>query len=341
MAPANRPVSRRAVLAVGAGVLTGCTSSWDSVAPTQSPSPEPSPTPAPRHPFADTEVAVTVIDASSTAYDVHEITRESLAYWEEHAPQYAGFDVTFQLVDDDAAITLKYLDEPRECGAYVSSAILGCAPLIRAGDRVTSADAWIVAGQRPRGRIVTTTKHELGHILGLDHDDEPASIMSLDPADRIPGYHLRVDIWAAYADARRQQYDGNVQGRTATEYWNRERYADAADAFGETASFYRAGITTLSHAMELVDELLDVDSDTVDADSLLAYIPDAVSWFEYRVTYATEMAAASTAMSQGRTTRARQHFDAAMEALDASRDRYVATVNQVGVALGLDDPIVD
>ena len=133
------------------------------------------------HPLAGTTQTVRVADNSDGPHDVEENARQALSYWEANAEEYAGFEVGFELDGSaDADLVIAYGDDPRGCENVpeYSSRVLGCAPLLREGTRVPQPiTARVVAAARPPGSIRVTTQHELGHMLGLTHDDPPGYVM--------------------------------------------------------------------------------------------------------------------------------------------------------------------
>jgi hypothetical protein len=57
--------------------------------------------------------------------------------------------------------------------------------------------AEVVARRRPYDDVLTMTRHELWHVFGLDHDDDPASIMSNRIEDRLPEYEHHIEVLEA------------------------------------------------------------------------------------------------------------------------------------------------
>jgi len=127
--------------------------------------------------------------------------RQALAYWEENDRTRFGRDVRFVETDAaDASVRFWFRDETRvgaTCGHAEEA--LGCA-------RRVGPTAWDVEvkTRREDGRhysyrlVGDVSKHEIGHVLGLPHADDPRDIMfhALDTtgyADASPPDHpLRV-----------------------------------------------------------------------------------------------------------------------------------------------------
>ncbi len=131
---------------------------------------------ATEHPFAGSTACVRIENRGETDRDVEANAREALEFSSAEHSQYLEFSIDFSVVEDTPDIVIAYVDTPESCSDVenYSERVLGCAPLIRPGNRISRpATAYVVAADRPYGSVRTTTKHELGHILGLDHDDEP------------------------------------------------------------------------------------------------------------------------------------------------------------------------
>ncbi len=109
--------------------------------------------------------------------DVTEQVVGAMAYWEEHAPAYApgdGFRVRYESAEDEAPyLTVTLVDEVRGCGG--ADDLNGCAdiPQERMPDHL---DATVRRTLTDQG-VFETAVHELGHTLGLGHDDDPQYYM--------------------------------------------------------------------------------------------------------------------------------------------------------------------
>lgn len=195
-----------------------------------------------RHPFADSTLSIRIDNDSDTDHDTDRIAQEALDFWEEHSHEYVDFAVEFTVVDDDEPdIVIVFADDPSGCASVegYSERVLGCAPLIRPGRQVRRpVTAHVVAGNRPTGKIRVTTKHELGHIFGLDHDDEPRWIMSQHPEDRIPLYDERVEIWETVTEAQQRGQGAGHLFNEGVQAWQRERFEQAENHFLDAHSEY-------------------------------------------------------------------------------------------------------
>jgi hypothetical protein len=105
------------------------------------------------------------------------LVREATEFWAANDDRYLGFPVTYEVRPDadDPDIVVTFTDDVPDCGEVSDAA--GCAPLItdpRAIDRPETV--WVETGLSDDSTTLVT-KHELGHTLGLTHDDGPRSVM--------------------------------------------------------------------------------------------------------------------------------------------------------------------
>lgn len=126
-----------------------------------------------------TELVVAVdvpADAPAGRYETD--VGNASTYWTSHAEQYLDRQVAFT-VDPDAAdpdLVVSVVDEIERCGLENHTA--GCAPVV--GRPATVSDPIEVrvrSGLAP-GSTRLVLKHEFGHVMGLEHDDPPQSVMA-------------------------------------------------------------------------------------------------------------------------------------------------------------------
>lgn len=155
--------------------------------PTPTPTPSPTPTPVPvdpANPYGSEELAV-YVDDSMMDRDVGPMLNSSFAYWEEHSEKYAGYPVEYQLVETPGAadihITFKHVSV---CGFHMpqDGVYYGCADVVEPYSTAPTPVNVDIHYNLSNPEIELTLIHELGHTLGLDHDDEPQEYM----ADPLP-----------------------------------------------------------------------------------------------------------------------------------------------------------
>ena len=293
-----------------------------------------------RHPFAGSTLTVRVEDQGSTAHDVGAITRETLDFWAVESSQYTGFEIDFEIVEaDDPDIVMAYVDTPEQCSGVenYSSDVLGCAPQLRAGTRVPQpVTAVVVAADRPVGSIRTTAQHEIGHVLGLGHEDAPPEIMSNRPEDRIPRYQLRVDIWETALAAHDRTVTAAQQLNSAISSWNDEGYEDAARAFEAAETAFEAAHERFQTAR---DRTADLESEPPLETVALASLRDDL---DRRIERMSIGAAVAGTMTEASTAAADGDQSAARELSAEANDRFAEfhaigsePIRNVAVALGL------
>ena len=304
-----------------------------------------------RHPFADATVTVEIEKNSDTQHDLRANAQRAFEYWETHSETYVGFGIDFELSSDDPDMVIAYADTPAGCENVqgYSERVLGCAPLWRPGRTLPRpAIARVVAGARPFGKIAITTKHEIGHILGLGHDDEPREIMSNRPEDRIPMYQLRIDIWEAVVETQQRVNEQTALYQYAIDQWNAGEYDAAEPAFVETAAGFSAASEAFAAARTRADEFAgDPRVETValdDVRSLLSRLVDRTSAIAMT---AERMADAARAATERDAETANAHLAVANEFLADFRAIEPIQLRDVAIALGLvrgfdrDEQIID
>lgn len=321
---------RRAFLAAGTAGLSAVVGGCSDVVP-QSEQPV-------THPFADATVSVRVDDASGGTHDLEDIARESLAFWNENHTEFLDFAVAFELgAGDDADVVLTFADDPEGCEAVpeFSEGILGCAPLLRAGTRAPSpVVVRVVAAERPRWSVMVTTQHEVGHVLGLNHDDEPRDIMSNRPEDRVPLYADRVAVWEAVELGSQRSGDGRRLYTHAVETWDEDRFLAAEAAFEGVRSDFEAATAAFEEATALT-AAFDGDPrvDPAAVERVRSLLDRLTGRAEAGVGFATAMAAASAAAAAEDRDEVTARLEEANEYIDAYNE--IAAVNLRDVALGL------
>lgn len=305
-----------------------------------------------RHPFADTTQTVRIDNDSITDHDVESNARESLEFWEEHAEEYVGFGIEFEIVDhDDPDVIIAYADDPSGCEAVeeYSERVLGCAPLIRPGGQPRRPiTARVVAGDRPFGKIRITTKHEIGHVLGLGHDDEPRWIMSDRPEDRIPLYDVRIDIWETVIGAQERGASGSREFNQGVAAWQERAYERAEGHFADAHAAYGGMRDMIAYAG---DRTAEFDGhprvETVNLTLLRQRLNQlyrrttAAEWFSWH------MADACRGALAGDRTAIDRSLERANEHVREYNEVGPIEIRDVAIALGLvrgfdrDDPVLD
>jgi len=300
------------------------------------------------HPFADATLGVRIDNRGETDHDIETNGQEALEFWSAEHSQYLDFSVEFEVVDSDPDMILAYVDTPEDCSEVenYSENVLGCAPLIRPGHRISRpVTAYVVAADRPYGSVRTTAKHEIGHVLGLDHDDEPREIMSNRPEDRIPEYAVRIDIWEIALTANDHYVMAVDRLNDGINAWNDEQFSPAIEAFETSRERFEATAEKLQTASGRTERLdTDPPLETVDFKRLTTDLERRREQADRGSKLTTELETASRAARDGESTR--QAIEEANRLLSAFQSVGWAELRAVAVALGLvrgfdrdDDPV--
>ena len=330
---------RRAFLAAGTGAvgasLAGCTA----------------PGAGNRHPLAGRTVAVRIDDESESDHDVASIGTDALEYWTVHALQYAGFSFSYDLTTGDPDVILRFVDDPGECAGVegYSERVLGCAPVVRPGHRPQMpVTAITVTAARPAGKIRITTKHEIGHLLGLGHDDEPQHIMSHRPELRIPMFERRMAIWETVLEAQRRSGQGLRLYNHGVGLWDVGNYSAAKAAFDGASEDFEATHERVTEAIELTRGFDDDPRvETVDLEGLYGHLDRLVERMDLAIALASTSAQAASIADGGDLTAANERMGEANALISSFNEVRSPAMGEIAIALGLvrgidrDDPVMD
>lgn len=125
----------------------------------------------------------TVVAINATATEdraIEPIVESALSYWNTNDERYGTYTTTFELRPDaqDPDVVIEFVPKIEECGHVTEETTVGCAPLLSnqsLADRPTTVRVETGYTDESTGLIL---KHELGHVLGLEHGDEPTALMS-------------------------------------------------------------------------------------------------------------------------------------------------------------------
>lgn len=134
---------------------------------------------APDNPWSEEEVTVAVVNRANRSRNVTPLVNRTLAYWNEHADEHGDYDVTFALSENDrsADVVVEYVVSIPECGVSDNETTVGCAPLLTAHSTASGEETVEVVAGYSNDSTVEILKHEFGHLLGIEHGEEPMPTM--------------------------------------------------------------------------------------------------------------------------------------------------------------------
>ena len=145
--------------------------------PTATPATTPVETAAPRQsPWGDDPIVVGV--AGDPAREYAPLVRDAARFWEANDRRYLGYEVRFAVRPDAPTpdVRVNFTDRIPECGGASDAA--GCAPYITDRRQIRRpVPVWVATGLSNES-TTRVLKHELGHVLGLAHDDPPGDVMN-------------------------------------------------------------------------------------------------------------------------------------------------------------------
>ncbi|WP_135851043.1 matrixin family metalloprotease [Halorussus salinus] len=131
------------------------------------------------NPWGRRHVTVAVRNEAAPSRNVAVLVEEALAYWNGEGREYADYDVTFVPSSnaDKADVVVEFVGRIESCDGSDTDSTVGCAPLL--GARTTPSDptrVQVVAGYSNES-TVEILKHEFGHVVGVEHGEEPTATM--------------------------------------------------------------------------------------------------------------------------------------------------------------------
>lgn len=206
------------------------------------------------------ETVVIGVNATGTGYD-HSRNYTGpigagVAYWtHDRVARYGDYPVNFTF-DPGAThpdIEIRVVDSLYACGFQASThGYRGCAPVLHASEAPADPVVVRVSATQTDRNLQTAVSHELGHVLGLGHQDEPAWLMShgdgsgsvTDAKDRANPWGHSGAIRVAVRDDFANQYAVDHGVANAVTFYNAHRstYLPPGTRFVLVDHWYEADI---------------------------------------------------------------------------------------------------
>jgi len=146
--------------------------------PTRTATPTPDDTLSADNPWGREVVPVRSNDSADDGRNTTALTLRTIRYWNANIERYTDFEYRFRLAEDpsDARVEVQFVSSIESCGDEHGN-VTGCASHLTEGTRAEDLEIVEVESRSSNSAVLSTTRHEFGHLVGLDHSDEPLDLM--------------------------------------------------------------------------------------------------------------------------------------------------------------------
>lgn len=210
------------------------------------------------HPFADRTVRIQIQTVQQDFDRLARLVTEAATFWNNNQESLSyTTTLTYDADTDDPDVLVTEVPDIDSCGVHGGDDITGCAPVLKPGahDRLP---ATLELTPQPPGddwHYQRVIEHELGHLLGLDHEDEPVEVMHVDWEERYPQHDQREHIFTLRkerSDLYNQAFDRTSAGFDAAES---DQFAGAADLFRQATDAYQDAVETIETSRTVAEQL--------------------------------------------------------------------------------------
>lgn len=130
------------------------------------------------NPWDQEVVPVRINDSADDGRNTTALTLRTIRYWNANIERYTDFEYRFRLADDpgEARVEVRFVSSVDSCDGEHDN-IAGCAAYLHEGTRAADLEIVEVESRSSNSAVLSTTRHEFGHLVGLGHSDEPLDLM--------------------------------------------------------------------------------------------------------------------------------------------------------------------
>ena len=156
----------------------------------------------PDNPWRAETVTVAIENNANASRNLAPLVNQTLEYWNDRANYYGDYSVRFVSqphATAEADIVVSFVDRIGDCGFELDvENLTGCATILETGTVAASQETVEIKAGYVNESTVSTMKHEFGHILGIDHGEEPMPVMAETSDTTLwpkPNATARPDAW--------------------------------------------------------------------------------------------------------------------------------------------------
>jgi hypothetical protein len=266
------------------------------------------------HPYENDVLTVAVAASLDTHPKLGPAIEVATTYWETHAPRFADFPVSYSFEPNapEPDVVVRPVETIDHCGEHSGRSIAGCAPRVTMETvRPDPATVRIEAGlEEPF--LTRILKHEFGHTLGLDHQDEPQHVMSSEPETWVPQYEQRRRVVDAYTGAVEHHNTAIEAYNDGTEQFNADAFPAAIDQYERTVAAVETTRRSLDRAVSTARE--------IGATGVVENAEESAETIAALATSAESLAEAAAAYEKGDVFEGKRHQQRHTDAYESYRE---------------------